>query len=248
VQKKKVISNDRNEASYYNPLRDDSRYEVEFPDVTTEEVEANLIAECMVSQCGPEGPHYRMLRKISNHRKDNTALKVADGSYHTRAGNPMSKRTTRGWKLLMEWIDGSIDWVKLSEVKEAYPVQLAEYAIANGIAHEPAFKLWIHKVLKRKGRIIKRVKSKYWRTTHEFGIEVPKSVEQAYEIGRVTGTCHWTRAIEKEMKNVRVAFEKLEDVSEEQMKTGKIRPGYSYCSKHMVFDIKMDGTISGRRT
>ena len=147
----------------------------------------------------------------------------------TRAGNLVPKRTTKGWKLLIEWVDGSMDWVRLAEMKEAYPVQVAEYATANGIAHEPAFNWWVHKVIKRKERLINKVKSKYWRTTHIFGIEVPKSVEEAYRIDRVTGTSYLTRAIEKEMRNVRVAFEKIDDVTEEQMKTGKIRPGYSYC-------------------
>ena len=185
-----------------------------------------------------------MLREISDHRKDVNALNVADGSYRTRAGNPVPKRTTKGWKLLLEWVDGSMDWVRLAEVKEAYPLQLAEYAVANGIADEPAFKWWAYKALKRKQRLINKVKSKYWRTTHKFGIEIPKSVEEAYKIDRVTGTSHWTRAIEKEMRNVRVAFEKIDDVTEEQMKTGKIRPGYSYCSTHMIFDVKMDGSFT----
>jgi len=188
--KKKVTSNDRNEARYYNPLRDHSRYEIEFPDGTTEEVEANLIAECMVSECDPEGRQYRMLREISDHRKDANALNVADGSYLTRAGNPVPKRTTKGWKLLIEWVDRSMNWVRLAEMKEAYPVQVAEYAVANGIVHEPAFNWWVHKAIKRKERLINKVKSKYWRTTHKFGIEIPKSVEQAYEIDRVTGTSH----------------------------------------------------------
>jgi len=68
-----------------------------------------------------------------------------------------------------------MDWVRLAEMKEAYPVQVAEYAIANDIAHEPAFNWWVHKVIKRKERLINKVKSKYWRTTHKFGIEVPKN-------------------------------------------------------------------------
>ena len=207
-------------------------------------MEANLIAKCMVSECDPDGRQYRMLKEISDHRKNNTALIVADGSYRTRAGNLVPKRTTKGWKLLMEWVDGSMDWVKLSEVKEAYPVQLAEYAVANGIDHEPAFKWWVRKTLKRKERIIKKVKSKYWRTTHKFGIEIPKSVEEAYKIYRTTGTNHWTKAIEKEMKNVRIAFEKIDGVTEAEMRTGKIRPGYTYCSTHMIFDVKMDGSFT----
>jgi len=100
--KRKVKSDDRNDASFYNPLRDHSIYEIEFPDGTTDEVEANLIAECMVSECDPEGRQYRMLREISDHRKDANALNMADGSYRTRAGNPVPKRTTRGWKLLIQ--------------------------------------------------------------------------------------------------------------------------------------------------
>ncbi len=126
----------------------------------------------MVAECDPEGRQNRMLREISDHQNDNTALNVADGSYFTRAGNTVSKKATRGWKLLMEWVDGSMDWVKLSEVKEAYPVQLAEYTMANGMDHEPAFKWWTHKMLERKERIIKKVKRKYWRTTCKLGIKV----------------------------------------------------------------------------
>jgi len=242
--RRKVKSDNRNDVKFYNTLKDHSVYEVVIPDVTIDEVEANLIAECIVSECDPEGRQYRLLREISDHRKNADALNVADGSYRARTGNPVPKRTTRDWKLLLEWIDGSMDWVELSEVKESYPIQLAEYAVANGISHEPAFNWWVHKVLKRKNRLIKKVRSKYWRTTHKFGIVIPKSVERAYEIDRVTGTSHWTRAIEKEMRNVRIAFEKLDNVSEEQIRTGKVRPGYSHCSTQIIFDIKMDGKLT----
>jgi len=108
----------------------------------------------------------------------------------------------------------------------------------------PAFNWWVHKVIKRKERLIKKVESKYWRTTHKFGIDIPKPVEEAYEIDRATGTSHWSRAIEKEMKVVRFAFEKLDNVSEEQMRTGKVRPGYCYSTTHMIFDIKMGGAFT----
>ena len=90
------------------------------------------------------------------------------------------KKITRGWKLLIEWKDDSMDWVRLSEVKEAYPLQLAEYAVANNIAHDPAFNWWVHNTLRKSNRIINRVKSKYWRSTHEFGIEITKSLQEAY--------------------------------------------------------------------
>ena len=138
--KRKLRSDDHNRLDHYNPLRDHSRYEIEFPDGSVDEVEANVIAESMVSECDPEGRHYLLFKEISDHRKDNTTLNVAEGSYVTRAGNPVPKKTTKDWYLLFEWRDGSMDWHKLVDIKEAYPVQLAEYAIANGIDHEPAFR------------------------------------------------------------------------------------------------------------
>jgi len=46
------------------------------------------------------------------------------------------------------------------------------------------------------------------------------------------------------MKNVRIAFEKLDNVSKEQTRTGKVKPGFTYCSTHMIFDIKMDGKFT----
>jgi len=45
-------------------LRDYSVYEIEFPDGTTDEIEANLIAESMVTECDPEGRQYKMLKKF----------------------------------------------------------------------------------------------------------------------------------------------------------------------------------------
>jgi len=75
--KKKIKSDDRNDPRFYNPLWDHSLYEIEFPDGTTDEVEANLIAECMVSECDLDGRQYRMLKEISDHRKDASALNMS---------------------------------------------------------------------------------------------------------------------------------------------------------------------------
>ena len=94
--KKKIMSNDRNGSDHYNPIKDHSKYVVQFPDGTTDEVEANVIAESMITECDPEGRHYKLFREISDHRKDNNALNVAEGSFVTSAGNPVPKKTTKG--------------------------------------------------------------------------------------------------------------------------------------------------------
>jgi len=34
-------------------------------------------------------------------------------------------------------------WLPLKDVKDANPLELAQYTIANGIAEKPAFKWWV---------------------------------------------------------------------------------------------------------
>ena len=227
-----------------NPLTNHSLYEVEFPDGHTEELQYNIIAENMMSQVDSEGHHYQVLAEISDHASDATAISKKNGFIRSRNGNLHAKKTTQGWNLEVEWKDGSVDWVPLKDLKASNPIELAEYAIANNIEDEPAFKWWVNDVLRKRDRIVSKVKAKYWRTSHKFGIEVPKSVSQAYAIDRKTGTTYWTDAITKEMKNVRIAFEKLDGITVEEMKKGKVKPGYTHCGTHMIFDIKMDGKFT----
>jgi hypothetical protein len=73
----------------------------------------------------------------------------------SQSGNCVPKQTTRGWFLLVSWKHGgSSDWVKLKDLKDSYLVQVAEYAAANRIADEPAFKWWVHNVLRKQSHIV----------------------------------------------------------------------------------------------
>ena len=56
-------------------------------------------------------------------------------------------------------------------------MQLAEYAVLNQIADEPAFAWWIKKLLKKRDRIIYKTTSKYWKKTHKYGLHIPHSVK-----------------------------------------------------------------------
>ena len=112
----------------------------------------------------------------------------------SRNGNRVPKATTRGWSLLVSWKDGSSDWVPLQALKDAYPVQIAEYAVANKIANEPAFNWRVHTVLRKRNLIVAKVK-RYWQTTHKFGIRIPKTVEEAIMIDEETGTDFWHKAL-----------------------------------------------------
>ena len=59
------------------------------------------------------------------------------------------------------------------------PVEVAEYVVANKTVEEPAFAWWVKEVLRRCNRIISKLKSRYWRTTHKFGIRLPHLVQLA---------------------------------------------------------------------
>lgn len=127
-----------------NPLLDTTPFEVEFYDGTVERLTAKIIAENIMLQVDEYGHHYQVLKEIREHKKDASAIPVSDGFVRSRSGNLHPKKTTRGWKLLVEWADESTTWVDLKDLKRSNPVELAEYAIANIISHEPAFKWWVN--------------------------------------------------------------------------------------------------------
>jgi hypothetical protein len=192
--------------AHTNPLFDTREYVVEFTDGTEENYFANVIAENMFAQVDGEGRQYLLMSEITDHRHDESAVSPDDGFVTSSNGNRVPKKTTRGWELMVVWKDGSSEWIKLKDIKDSYPVQVAEYAVANKIAHEPAFNWWVHDVVRKRNRIISKVKSKYWKTTHKFGIRVPKTVEEALQIDEETGTDLWRKALGKEMSKVKVAW------------------------------------------
>ncbi len=110
----------------------------------------------------------------------------------------------------------------MADIKDSYPVQMADYAVTNQLMQEPA------------ERILKKVKTKYWSVTHKYGLELPKSVAQALAIDKRTGTDFWKKAIEKEIRNVFPVFEFLKSDN------NQVPPGFQFVETYFVFDIKMD--------
>ena len=54
-------------------------------------------------------------------------------------------------------------------------MQTAEFAVAQGIDHEPAFNWWVKHVLKKRDRIIASIRkwqTRYLKKNHKFGIEL----------------------------------------------------------------------------
>ena len=171
---------------HHNPLLDTRKYEVEVEGIP-HKFAANMIAENLYSQVDSEGRRELIFKAIIDHKKDATAVDVTKGSTTTRGGQTRPVITTKGWQLKVEWVDGSASWLPLSEVKNASPIETAEYAVASRIDHEPAFKWWVPGTLKKGKPIVAKVKSWYWHTTQKFGVKLPHSVEEAYKFDAEKG-------------------------------------------------------------
>ena len=230
-----------------NPLMDTRAYDCELGDGTVYRYSANVIAENIFAQCDDEGRRQAVLQEITDHRKDATAIHITNGYTTTKRGRKIPKTTTKGWQLLCQWRDGTSDWVALKHLKDSNPIQLAEYAVANRIQEEPAFKWWVSHTLRTRNRIIAKVKSRYWKTDYKYGVRLPHSVQEALRIDKETGTDFWWQAIQKEMKKVMVAFEYDDQLTPEQARSDHTKyVGFQEISCHMVFDVKMDLTRKAR--
>ena len=158
-------------------------YEVEFSDGTVREYSANLIAENMLTQVDDEGYSTTLLSSIINHEKDPAiAVEKEDGYVTTNRGSRRMRKTTAGWRLLVQWGDKSESWIPLKDLKESHPVEVAEYARARKIDDEPAFMWWVPYTLRKRDVILSAVKSRIRKTSHKYGIEIPTSIEHAFEI------------------------------------------------------------------
>ena len=203
-----------------NPMHDSRMYEVEYQDSTKASLVANYIAENLFAQVDREGNRHVLLDELIDYRVNAREVKLQDAFIMTGTGTRRRHETTIGWELLAQWQDRSTNCVSLKDLKESYPVQTAEYAVAAKVAMEPAFAWWVPYTLKKRNRIISKVKSKYWLRTHKFGIRIPKSVEEAKRLDQENGDSQWWEAICNEMRTVRHAFEVWEKDVEH------IPPGY----------------------
>ena len=110
-----------------------SLYDISFPNVRTEELIANVIADNMLSQVDSEVNQYQVLKEISYHYADGIALKRSSRFIRSCGRKLHANNTTIGWKLEVEWKDGTLRWILLKDLKTSNPVKLSEYAVSNNI-------------------------------------------------------------------------------------------------------------------
>ena len=222
-----------------NPILNTAIYDVLFPDGTIKQYAANTIAENMWAQVDSEGNQYFTLDCITDHRRNENAVDKSDQYMTTKRGVRKLRQTTVGWDLCVQWKSGEEQWIPLKDLKESNPVEVADYAKANGLVDEPAFKWWVPFVLRKRDCIISKVTTRVRKKTHKYGICIPSSVKEAYELDKLNGNTFWRDAILKEMLNVSIAFEIMED--DEHLPVE-----YQLATCHLIFDVKMDFTRKAR--
>ena len=101
-----------------------------------------------------DGKQLQLYKGIVNYRRNKQAIDKAD-QYCKHGGTNIKKKTTTGWDLEVEWVDGSTSWVSLKDLKESNSLKFAQYAVNNCFDLEPAFDWWVKEHLKWHKRMIK---------------------------------------------------------------------------------------------
>ena len=128
------------------------------------------------------------MESIVEFRKDSLiAVPKSEKYVITGRGGKRLRKTTKGFELLVRWADGNESWIKLKDMKESHPVQTAEFARSKGIDDKAAFAWWVPYTLRKRDIILCKIKGRIRRTTHKYGIEVPRNVEHAYKLDKKNG-------------------------------------------------------------
>ena len=103
--------------------------------------------------------------------------------------------TKKGWEICVLWMDGSTDWIALKDLKQSYPIELAEFFQLHVIHKKAAFAWWIPYAERKRKMMISKLKSKYWKITRKYGFNIPKSINEAYEFDEENVNKLWTDGI-----------------------------------------------------
>jgi hypothetical protein len=97
-------------------------YECEFDEGTTREYAANTIASNIFMESDADGFSSSPLYHIVDHKRSGEATTMADKYFFTKTGTKRMRQTNVGWKFLVEWANGSQQWIELKVLKDSNPV------------------------------------------------------------------------------------------------------------------------------
>ena len=141
-----------------NPILDTHVHEVELPDGTCGDYSANVLIENIMAEADDNGQTALILEDIIGHRFDDDCIKESNGWYYTPQGTKRRRLTTRGCDINVLRRDGTSSWIPLKDMKEANPIEVANYVDNNELTSHPVFAWWVPRTIKMKETIIKQVR------------------------------------------------------------------------------------------
>ena len=105
-----------------------------------------------------------------------------------------------------------------------------EHTFNNNLQKEPVFTWWINYLKKKKERVIKKLKSEFWKKTYKYGIRLPQSMKEVKEIDVENKNTFLMDSVKLEMKNNRWAFDEYNNNPEKL-------ESYQEVTAHIIFDI-----------
>ena len=96
-------------------------------------------------------------------------------------------------------------------MKRMYAIQTVEFAKSIEIDGESASCWRVPEYLRSHDLIVAAINRRASKVSHKYGIEVPTSLGHAIDLDRGNKDKLWQDAINKEMRNVCVSFEILDD-------------------------------------
>ena len=75
------------------------------------------------------------MSKFLNHQRDGSA--VTKDNVFTGKHSNISKNTTKGLQVLVEWKEETTPWVDIKDIKQAILIYLVEYVAENHISDKP---------------------------------------------------------------------------------------------------------------
>ena len=104
-----------------------------------------------------------------------------EDDYINRNGHHIPILTTKERHLQILWKDGLSTWEPLCDLKKSHLIEVAEYAVANKLALQPAFAWWVHYVLKKRNRIISVAESRRKKKNRTLVLKFPTRLKEHWQ-------------------------------------------------------------------
>ena len=168
---------------------------------------------------------------------------ILDHEGPLRPGMPQYKGSA--YNVLIEWADGSKTWEPINLIGKTDKSTLAAYAKEHDLLDTPGWK-FLQSTARREKRL-KRMVNQARRASHnnairyKFGVQIPRTVKEAYALDAANGDTKWADGIKTELLQLN-EYKTFIDHG-----VGKpLPPGYKMIRCHIIFDCKEDGRRKAR--